>query len=500
MFTKSPNKNMKQRNTDISSSYILANIEKELVEIKIELVSKPLISKMNSVLDTIKLLTKKLEQSDTDYKNIQSSNSLNKHSSLDVAHNEKDIRKSKINYEENLGKAYLELENKKLRDEISKLKKDTKTSDNSKGKRSNRNSYDLNDSGENENDKKPMNTDNSINDKKMHKKIEVLTYQLNEEKSVNREMILQVQNLENALKKLSTEYNSLSYRFSKLNTESEGFVKTIANLNNNLMVNKKNLEEYHKVNEKLKEIHFDKEKFIEEHNKDITQYIKKCKKLSSIKDQSDKYIMDLISDNKIKDEKLKALRNMNIRLENKINMILKKWEELGVLEKKTEDSVINYQKKFDMIEEQEKRITELINANDEQKRNDTHLQRIINSQKEENAKLVRQNNDLRKMNDELNNRIDNFENKFKNNINLLTNTVVVDKQQTNSTLSNMVKTISKADSKQNSNLFNSLNTQQLRDKDGKDSKDLNSGMTTNTNTYRMASSSISPNTKNVSLL
>lgn len=126
MFTKSPVKNSKQKNNDITTSYILGNIEKELVEIKIELVSKPLISKMNSVLETIKLLTKKIETTEADINKIHSSNSINKHSSLDVAHNEKDLRKSKINYEENLGKAYLELENKKLRDEVSKLKKENK--------------------------------------------------------------------------------------------------------------------------------------------------------------------------------------------------------------------------------------------------------------------------------------------------------------------------------------------------------------------------------------
>lgn len=269
---------------------------------------------------------------------------------------------------------------------------------------------------------------------KLIQKTEGLQYSLNEERSLNRELVIQIQSLEDALKKLNTEYNSLSYRFAKLNSESEMFEKTICDLKHNLNVNKGKFEEVIKVNQELKEKHFEKEQFIENHNKDIRNVIKKNQKLTLKIEEQEKVIDELKHENEVKEVRLNALRAMNQKLDQKSNMILKKWENVQQLEKKTDETYSNYQKQLEYYEEQNKKILTLRSDNESHSKQEAQQKKELFNIKEENRNLKKQVTELKAINEEFQKKVELFEAKFKNT--LYANTISIEKSNNNQTQPN----------------------------------------------------------------
>lgn len=247
------------------------------------------------------------------------------------------------------------------------------------------------------------------------KKIEVLQYTINEERESNRELILQTQRLEDALKKLNNEYNSLCYRFAKLKSESEVFEKTITDLKHNLAVNKNKIEEVIKINNELKSKHFEKEQFIDLHNKDIKNVIRKNQKLNIKLEESEKKVSLLTKENECKEIRLKSLRDMNTKLDYKANEIFKKWNKMQEYKKQIEETYESYQKQLDYIEEKNKQIMNLKNVNDNQhKLEDKHKKEIIRLEKL-NKEYKEQIDNLLDDNNSMEIKLKNFEKKANEN-------------------------------------------------------------------------------------
>ena len=299
----------------------ISQLDKDIQELLGEITNRHNKQKLSRIQESLKSIVKSLDLSKTLSHNPSQQSLIleqqDPHSNVFIK------RKTKED-EQNANK--LEQENKKLKEDITKLKQRTSVETNEQ------------------------------EDKKTNKKIDSLHFTISEERATNRELILQIQSLEDALKKINTEYNSLSYRFAKLNNESELFERTINDLKHNLQVNRSKFNEIVKVNEELKSKHFSKEEFIEEHNKDMRKEIKKNHKLQERIDILEKKIEELASESLIKETRLKALRQMNTKLESKSKQIMDKWKNMQSIEERSEATYQNYQKHLEYLEEQNKKI------------------------------------------------------------------------------------------------------------------------------------------------
>lgn len=338
-------------------------------------------------------------------------------------------------------------ENRRLKEEISKFKRkeqfggDTDSS-NSPTKRTNvpnSTTNALSNDGFNQNSLNNVNSyrtalqeSNKEDLQNALKKSESLQFQLRDERNQNRELILQIQSLEDALKKLNTEYNSLSFKFAKLNSESEMFEKIIYDLKHNLQINKTKFEELIKVNQELKDKHFEKENFINSHNKDMKTVLKRNQFLNNRVEDLEKALIAFKQDNDIKESRLKALRTMNMKLEQRSSTIIKKWEQMQLLEKKTEETYMNYLKQIEYVDELNKKITNYNKENEDLKKSEVSLKKEYSILKDDNKDLRKQVADLKSVNDELAKKLEVYDSKFKST--LYASKIAAEKQKTNPSL------------------------------------------------------------------
>lgn len=363
---------------DLPISIQISQLDKDIQELLGEITNRHNKQKLSKIQDSLKSIVKSLDLS----KNL-SQNPSQQSLLLEQQDQQSNVFIKRKTKEDEHAANKLEQENKKLKEDIIKLKQ--------------RNSVEINEQ----------------EDKKTNKKIDSLHFTISEERATNRELILQIQSLEDALKKINTEYNSLSYRFAKLNNESELFERTINDLKHNLQINRSKFNEIVKVNEELKSKHFSKEEFIEEHNKDMRKEIKKNHKLQEKIDVLEKKIEELSSESQIKETRLKALRQMNTKLESKSKQIMDKWKNMQSIEERSESTYQNYQKHLDYLEEQNKKILSFRSDKDSFIKYEAMHSKQMNSLIEENLLLKNQINELKHINEEFQNKLESFETKFK---------------------------------------------------------------------------------------
>lgn len=376
------------------------SIDKEINKLLNELNSRNQQSKIMSIQDNLKLLYRRMH-SMQNQKSKASPSPNNESSFFSKVRNSNDkeisgvlskrITKSKDDLAGRLKE--LEYENKNLSDELKKYKSALSQ-------------------------QSMQNLDKRISDlerdnQNLRKRSENLQYNLKEEQAKNTELILHAKNLEDALKKLNMEYNSLSYRFAKLNSESESFEKTINKLKDNLKDNRAKAEELMQINQELKEKHFEKEAFLDTHSKDLRQALQKNIKLNSRVEGLEHEKANLEQELKYKEERLKAVRAMNSKLESQSQKIIKKWESVKTLEEKTDEMNKKILQYSDMINDQNSKIVSLKQENVNLAKSELAMKAEYEKVLQENESLKQQVNGLKNTNSAFEKNLTQFENKFK---------------------------------------------------------------------------------------
>lgn len=474
-------------NTQITFNQLLLNIDSTITSVLLDITTKSQRQKLISIQDTIK--------------KYMSSNSFSSSSSH-----------SNINQKKNNQEIDLQKDTKKEEEQVSNvfIKRKSKTDPHSK-QAFNSNEYQSSHGYDNNCTSTCILKDENIKlkeeigklkqtysgmieteDKKSNKKIENLKYSLNEERNINRELILQTQSLEDALKKLNTEYNSLSYRFAKLNNESATFERTISSLKQNLSINKLKFEEIVKINEELKSRHFSKEEFITQHNNDLKKEIKKSLVFKEKAAEFEKEIEKLVSESKVKDMRLTSLRQMNQKLEEKCSQIMKKLKNISDLQRQNDDVYESYHKKMENLDDQNKKIAILKSENEQFISNETVSRRDYEVIKEENISLKKQVIELKSINEDYQSKFDSYEGRFKNC--LLSRFVSIEKEEEGGKNSKFGKSV--RSNKLNSKGYGYGGSEVIKEEEGNEDgiyKESIINSNTNSNTYRNMNMNLNSN-------
>ena len=205
-------------------------------------------------------------------------------------------------------------------------------------------------------------------------KMDQLNIFLSEERNKNQQYIKQIKTLEDTIKTVNSEYQSISQKFGKMENEEEtleqhytGINLLILDLKRNYNDSKVKIEELIKVNNELKHKIIENENTIKLHSDDFKLIIKKQAQLQKKNEELEKEKSRMYSDLCYKDERLKALRFMNSKLEQKSKDILQKWEMISDFQiKANEVSEANTQM-INIIEKLKDRLENLGNENKELK-------------------------------------------------------------------------------------------------------------------------------------
>jgi hypothetical protein len=392
-----------RKKSEISASTIISSIEREILELLQDISVRAHKNKLLSISEYLKLLSKKFLQSGGN-SNIES-----KRDNLGTSYNPE-------NYKFHRSNSMLIEENSKFKDEIENLKKNYENElrilkeeiSNLQSKLSNTGpivseSVDIKFT-------KPASTENSA---KMTQKLESVNFLLAEEKVKNGHLILQIKNLEEALKTLNQEYNSLSFKFGKLQSECEGLEKNIANMRNNNHESKYKFEDLVKINEDLKKKLIENDNTMKIHNEDIKSILKKNAMQQRYIEELETKLKQIAAELAYKEERLKALRHMNSKLEQKSTQILKKFEAFKLYEEKSNEISQNSQRLMEVIEDLNRKLSI------ESYEKDTFRKSLESTNSDKN-KIISECEDLRKqllsiksMNEELMSKNTELENKFK---------------------------------------------------------------------------------------
>jgi len=445
-----------QSKKEVSSKTIISSIEREISQLIQDTNIRSQKNKLISIQETLKILSKKLSyhtKSDSlnqgGTKEINCETFGNKKESYSAVqskyasnNNIDDIMKSKQESEA-LNKFY--------ENEIREINEKLRNTGIEKYDDKNQNS--IQSSPENEN--KILKKDKILT--RLDNRIDQLTNLIQDEKNKNNQYVLQIKHLEDDLKSLSNEYNTLNNKHSRLQSECEVLEKTINDFKKNSTDNRNKFDELIKINSDLKAKFIESENTLRLHNEDIKSLLKK-------NSNQQKLLEDLENKNKIlstelnyKEERLKSIRMINSKLENKSKMILKKFENIKFFEEKTNEVNSNNQKMLEVIEE--------LNAKYKNEISETEkLRELIDTINTENTNIKNEMEENRKqmilmknLNDELNSKNVDLEKKFKSFLeskdNLNTSTSNINKKQiANSNISGA------------SSSFRSFNNQQVNNK------------------------------------
>jgi chromosome segregation ATPase len=257
-----------------------------------------------------------------------------------------------------------------------------------------------------ENEKNLQKKDETI--KKQNKKIEELMVLLSEERELQNENILRIKILEETLKKLDREYENLVNKYTETNKENDTIHKALNQYKANFGDNKSKFEELISINSELKEKIIQNENSIKTHLDDIKSLLKKNALLTKHNEEFDKQHKLLTTEVASKDEKLKVIRHMNNKLEQKSQQILKKWDIFKAFEEKSKEDTDKASRLLETIEDLNKslhsqtREIELLKrkldmtANENLKYNVEvdELRKHISNLKQANEELLNKNNEL----------------------------------------------------------------------------------------------------------
>lgn len=406
-----------RKKTEITASTIISSVEREIFELMQEISVRAHKNKLISISEYLKLLSKKFLQGGESNSTIlgldSNRDTIQSHSSFQK---ENKSRSNSLMSDENYSNSKFkeEIENLKIKHESEiKLLKDEILSLQSK----------LNTTGVGSSTPKVETLENKFNSNsipnnnielsKLNLKMESVNFLYSEEKIKNGHLVLQIKNLEEALKTLNLEYNSLSFKFGKLQSECEGLEKTINDQRKNNHDNKYKFEDLVKINEDLKKKLIENDNVIKMHNEDIKSILKKGAGLQKYIEELETKLKQVSAELAYKEERLKALRHMNSKLEQKSTQILKKFEAFKLFEEKSNEMSQNSQRMMEMVDELNRKLSI---ENYEKESIKKNLE-ITNNEKTKNLaefeELKRQLNSLKTINEELMKQNTELENKFK---------------------------------------------------------------------------------------
>jgi chromosome segregation ATPase len=380
-----------RKKSEISSGTIINSIEREISELIAEISIRSQKNKLLSIGEYLKLLYKRLpietKESSSFFRQDSSVNSiLHKTSSNEENKLKEEIKTLKSNYE---------IEIKKLKEEIAELKNLHKI----KEKESSSTLSNIN-----------ITNANLI---QSNKKLEEATLLLSEERQTNKTLNLQVKGLEEALKVLNSEYNSLSFKYGKIQSDCEFLEKTLNEMKRHNHEYKEKFEELVKINTDLKSKISDYDTNYRLHNDDVKSLLKKISSQQKTIEDLDVKNRQSSAELAYKEERLKAIRLMNNRLEQKSQQILKKFEAFRLFEEKSNELSANSQKMYEIIEDLNSRLTQEAEEKDIQRKISEKLGNQITKLSAEHDEVKKQLLSLKLLNEELLNKNSELESKFK---------------------------------------------------------------------------------------
>lgn len=110
---------------------------------------------------------------------------------------------------------------------------------------------------------------------KLNSKIDQLSIFLSEEKTKNSQLLIKIKTLEETFKTLNNEYMAINMRYSKAQTESENYEKSLLEVRKNNHENKNKFEDLIKINNELKTRLIEYENTSKLHQDDLKNILKR---------------------------------------------------------------------------------------------------------------------------------------------------------------------------------------------------------------------------------
>ena len=203
---------------------------------------------------------------------------------------------------------------------------------------------------------KPDSKDDMI--KCFESKISMLNSLNNDEKSRNYKLNNQIKTLEITIVKLKEEYEHVISKVEKRDHCDEDYERVISGNDIIYVVYKKTncelkqkIDELSKINLELKQRFFDSESIMKTHTGDFKNLMIKNSTLLKKVEEYEKEKKSLANDISIKENRLTIIRNMNTKLEQKSNKIVKKYENFKKFEEKSNEVSNNCNKLIVVVEE-----------------------------------------------------------------------------------------------------------------------------------------------------
>ena len=315
---------IRKKESEFSLQTIVNKIDKDMTEIIGEVPSKIHKQILQSINDSLKILYKKINS------RMSLSSGLGGTTEFDVINLKREIEK-------------LKEENETLRtnfdSEIIKLK------------------------SEHEKYKNTHSSETSEKENNFASHIEKLNLTLSEEKNANQQLNKQIKTIEDILKTVNTEYKMLKERFDKMECEFQLLENEHNDLKRIYNESKNKINDLKKVNTDLKHKIVEADNSLRLHSDDFKQFVKKHvnlqRKFEEIEKNKEKMFHNLC----YKEEKLKALRYMNGKLEQKSKEIIEKWNEVIEFQGKVSQLTTDNTQMVEVIEKLKVKITEVTDKN-----------------------------------------------------------------------------------------------------------------------------------------
>ena len=240
--------------------------------------------------------------------------------------------------------------------------------------------------------------------------------QLDEEKNNNKMLLLQVKVVEDNFKALSEKYEDLDTKHQELLNELSVLSKINSDMKKNTNENKYKYEDLIAMNSELQNKLVSYESAIKNHSDDLKVMMKKNATLTSKINELTKANKSLTADVAYKEERLKAIRLMNSKLEQQSKSLIKKWDSLSQIEQRSNQISQDANEAYDSIRMLSTRLEKEVESNKNLKQN---IQKIAYEKEQllqEINKIKNENKVLKIMNKEITDKYKEIEDTFKNKI------------------------------------------------------------------------------------
>ena len=240
--------------------------------------------------------------------------------------------------------------------------------------------------------------------------------QLDEEKNNNKMLLLQVKVVEDNFKALSEKYEDLDTKHQELLNELSVLSKINSDMKKNTNENKYKYEDLIAMNSELQNKLVSYESAIKNHSDDLKVMMKKNATLTSKINELTKANKSLTADVAYKEERLRAIRLMNSKLEQQSKSLIKKWDSLSQIEQRSNQISQDANEAYDSIRMLSTRLEKEVESN---KNLNQNIQKIAYEKEQllqEINKIKNENKVLKIMNKEITDKYKEIEDTFKNKI------------------------------------------------------------------------------------